>query len=154
MIESLSVDWKVFVNVYMENGKITKVEFSKYPVEEVVLSETAENLKKDLERYFRGIKVDFRKYDVNLSVSPFVKSVLDFVRTIPYGKVLTYGQIAKILNTSPRAVGMALRLNPAPIIIPCHRVVSKNGLGGFSAGVWIKRELLRLEGTTFLSQLL
>ncbi|WP_457548684.1 methylated-DNA--[protein]-cysteine S-methyltransferase [Archaeoglobus sp.] len=152
MIESLSVDWKVFVNVYVENEKVIKVEFSKDPIKEVILSETAENLKKDLEKYFRGIKVDFSNYDVHLGVSLFVKSVLEVVRTIPYGKVVTYGRIAKILNTSPRAVGIALKFNPVPILIPCHRVVSKNGLGGFSAGVWIKRELLKLEGTTFLSQ--
>ena len=152
MIESLSVDWKVFVNVYIKDGKIIKVEFSGNPVKEVILSETAENLKKDLERYFSGRKVNFSNYDVHLSVSPFVRSVLDVVRTIPYGKIVTYGQIAKILNTSPRAVGVALKLNPVPILIPCHRVLSKNGFGGYSAGVWIKKELLKLEGATFLSQ--
>ena len=59
MIESLSVDWKVFVNVYIKNEKIIKVEFSRNPIKEVILSETAENLKKDLERYFSGRKVNF-----------------------------------------------------------------------------------------------
>ncbi|ADB58472.1 methylated-DNA--[protein]-cysteine S-methyltransferase [Archaeoglobus profundus] len=152
MIESLSVEWKVFVNVYIENGKVFKVEFSKNPVEEKFVSTTAKMLKKDLEKYFSGRRVDFRKYDVDLRVSSFVKSVLEIVKNIPYGKVVTYGYLARILKTSPRAIGIALKLNPVPVIIPCHRVVAKDGLGGFSAGVWIKRELLKLEGATFLSQ--
>ncbi len=141
MIESFSVRWKVFVNVYVEDGRIFKVEFSKEGVREV-----DNEIAKDFIRYFRGEKVDFRKYEVILNVPPFVRRVLEFVRDIPYGNVITYGQIAKELKTSPRAIGKALSLNPVPIVIPCHRVVGARDLGGFSYGLWIKRELLKLEG--------
>jgi len=145
MIESFSIRWKVYVNVYIRNERVFKVCFSNGPVNEFIQSKVSKILKKDMEKYFEGKKVDFVRYDVILNKSNFVKSVLNYVRKIPYGNVVTYGFIAKILNTSPRAVGRALSLNPVPIVIPCHRVVSSNGLGGFSQGVWIKRELLKLE---------
>ncbi len=145
MIESFSIRWKVYVNVYIRNERVFKVCFSNKPINEFIRSKVSKILKKDMEKYFEGKKVDFVRYDVILNKSNFVKSVLNYVRKIPYGNVVTYGFIAKILNTSPRAVGRALSLNPVPIVIPCHRVVSSNGLGGFSQGVWIKRELLRLE---------
>lgn len=53
------------------------------------------------------------------------------MRNIPCGQVQTYGDLAALLHSSPRAVGQACGNNPIPIIIPCHRVVSKAGLGGF-----------------------
>lgn len=148
MIERLCVNWKLFVNVYLINEKVAKVEFADKPLKEIVKSDTAKMLKKDLRDYFSGEKVEFN-YEVCLNVSDFVISVLEEVRKIPYGKVVTYGEIAKKLKTSPRAVGRALKLNPTPIIIPCHRVIAKNGLGGFSSGLDVKRELLKLEGVKF-----
>ena len=70
---------------------------------------------------------------------------------IPAGQVKTYGQIAQQLATSPRAVGNACRKNPVPLIIPCHRVVSQAGIGGFAGAtdgeyLNIKRRLLKHEG--------
>ena len=70
---------------------------------------------------------------------------------IPPGKVMTYGELAKKLGTSARAVGNACRRNPTPIVVPCHRVVAQNGLGGFAGdteGVLtsIKSKLLAHEG--------
>ena len=60
----------------------------------------------------------------------------------------TYGDLARLLNSAPRAIGTACRANPIPIIIPCHRVVSATGLGGYSGGGGLetKTYLLRLEG--------
>lgn len=78
-----------------------------------------------------------------LEVPEFTKKVLDIVKDIEFGKTLTYGDIAKKLNTSPRAVGMALKRNPLPLIIPCHRVVAKNSLGGYSYGLDKKKIYLR-----------
>lgn len=145
MIESFSIKWKVYVNVYLSNSKVFRVCFSDRPVKDRIVSEDVKMLKRDMELYFKGEKIDFGCYDVILNVSDFVKSVLLYVRKIPYGELVTYGEIARELGTSPRAVGKALKLNPIPVIIPCHRVVAKNGLGGFSQGAWIKRELLKLE---------
>jgi len=151
MIESLSVEWKKFVNVYLIDRKVYRVEFSDYPVENLFESRVARRLRRDLEGYFKGKKVNFCIYEVHINVTPFVRSVFKFVRGIPYGRTLTYGEVARSLKTSPRSVGRALNLNPTPILIPCHRVVSKGGLGGFSYGSKIKFELLKLEGVRLLS---
>ncbi|MDQ6955681.1 MAG: methylated-DNA--[protein]-cysteine S-methyltransferase [Mariprofundaceae bacterium] len=64
---------------------------------------------------------------------------------IQYGEVKTYGTLAKELNTAPRALGQALGANPLPIIIPCHRVVAANDLGGFHYGLAWKKALLDFE---------
>ncbi len=82
-----------------------------------------------------------------LNTSNFTRKVLEKVREIPYGKTISYKDLAEKLNTKGyRAVGLALKKNPIPIIIPCHRVVSKKGLGGYNSGIEIKKELLKLEG--------
>jgi methylated-DNA-[protein]-cysteine S-methyltransferase len=73
------------------------------------------------------------------------------LQKIPFGKVKTYGELAKILNTSARAVGNACRRNPVPLIVPCHRIVAATGIGGYAGRTSgdvhnIKRELLQHEG--------
>jgi len=78
---------------------------------------------------------------------------LQQLQSIPYGETRTYGEIAKRLKTSPRAVGNACRNNPLPIIIPCHRVLAATGIGGYDGAVDgkkldIKLSLLKLEGIT------
>lgn len=83
--------------------------------------------------------------------TPFQHRVWDALRDIAPGRTRTYGELARELGTSARAVGGACRANPCPVIVPCHRVVAAGGgLGGFSGhrnGVWldIKRRLLVLE---------
>jgi methylated-DNA-[protein]-cysteine S-methyltransferase len=67
------------------------------------------------------------------------------VREIPYGKTATYGEIARVVGTSPRVVGQAMARNPTPLVIPCHRVVAAKGIGGFSPSVEIKEALLTME---------
>lgn len=83
--------------------------------------------------------------------TPFQQRVWRLLRAIPAGQTRTYGDIARSLSTSPRAVGGACRANPIVLLIPCHRVVAANGEGGFAGqreGIWpaIKHRLLRLEG--------
>ncbi len=74
--------------------------------------------------------------------------VLDVVKAIPYGSVLTYGDIARRLGGAKfsRAVGLSLSKNPFPLLIPCHRVVGSRSIGGFSQGIGLKRFLLSIEG--------
>ena len=67
------------------------------------------------------------------------------VRQIPYGETATYGGIAQAAGTHPRVVGQAMARNATPLVIPCHRVVAADGIGGFSPAVEIKEELLALE---------
>lgn len=75
------------------------------------------------------------------------------LRSIPYGKIRTYKQIALAVESpkAVRAIGQANRMNPLPIIVPCHRVISQNGqltgyMGNSEEGIAIKRQLLVLEG--------
>lgn len=76
----------------------------------------------------------------------FQRRVWDMLRHIPYGRVMTYGDIAAKLHSAPRAVGGAIGRNPISIIIPCHRVIGTNGaLTGYAGGLTTKEALLRLE---------
>jgi methylated-DNA-[protein]-cysteine S-methyltransferase len=78
----------------------------------------------------------------------FQRAVWHRLQQIPFGTRRTYGEIARALGKprAARAVGMACRANPTPLLVPCHRVVTGNGaLGGFSGGATMKRRLLELE---------
>ena len=102
-----------------------------------------------LRRYFGGETASL-DYGLDLSWSTeFEKDVYAVLREVPYGKTVGYGDIATAIGKplAFRAVGNALGRNELPIVIHCHRVVNSNGaLGGFSAGLHIKRFLLKLEG--------
>lgn len=63
--------------------------------------------------------------------TPFQRRVWQALQDIPRGAVLTYGELARALHTSARAVGQACGANPIPVVIPCHRVVARSGPGGF-----------------------
>ncbi|MCS7257782.1 MAG: methylated-DNA--[protein]-cysteine S-methyltransferase, partial [candidate division WOR-3 bacterium] len=97
-----------------------------------------------LDSYFKGRKVNF-KLAIDLSgLSSFQKKVLLAVRKIPYGKTISYKELAiRIKNPKAvRAVGQALKKNPLPIIIPCHRVLrADKSLGGFNLGLKAKKYL-------------
>ncbi|ENN95664.1 methylated-DNA--protein-cysteine methyltransferase [Methanocaldococcus villosus KIN24-T80] len=90
-----------------------------------------------------------KKVKHKLLVSPFIKKVLIFITNIPMGKTVTYGDVAKALNTSPRAVGRALNKNPLPLLYPCHRVVAKDSLGGYAYGLEEKKVILDREIKNF-----
>lgn len=84
--------------------------------------------------------------------SPFVQTVQDALLRIPFGTTLTYKDLAEILDSAPRAVGGACRRNDYPLIVPCHRVVSVTGPGGYSgqtqgASMAVKLELLAFEAS-------
>jgi methylated-DNA-[protein]-cysteine S-methyltransferase len=100
----------------------------------------------ELVRYFEGEVIEFSS-DLDIShLSPFEQKVLGETKKIKYGRTMTYSELAgKIGCKGARAVGNALGKNPIPIIIPCHRVVAKKGIGGYSAGIEIKIRLLELE---------
>ncbi|NQY42200.1 MAG: methylated-DNA--[protein]-cysteine S-methyltransferase [Legionellales bacterium] len=87
---------------------------------------------------------------LNIIGTNFQKQVWEYLRTIPCGTTLSYGQLARKMQSSARAIGQACKKNPFPLIIPCHRIVSKQNIGGFmgkSSGtaINIKLSLLKHE---------
>lgn len=105
---------------------------------------------KQLENYFANPAYSF-DLSLGLHGTLFQNQVWRDLQKIPVGSTVSYSALAKQLQTGPRAVGNACRHNPIPIIIPCHRVVAVNHLGGYSGGTngkWtaIKHWLLQHEG--------
>jgi len=100
-----------------------------------------------LAAYFDG---KLSRFDLPLAPggSPFEARVWLAMQAIPYGQTRFYGDLAHAIGSAPRAVGRACGTNPIPIVIPCHRVLAKTGLGGYSGegGLKTKQRLLALEG--------
>lgn len=122
--------------------KISKWESSK----DMNIPDMGAEFIEQLNLYFKG-KLKSFSYPINLeNTSDFVKKVIELVNQIPFGCITTYSWIAKAFDTSPRAVGKALKQNPLPIVIPCHRVVKSDGrVGGYSLGVKAKKWLIEHE---------
>lgn len=103
-----------------------------------------------LESYFRGEEPDFEGINLDWSgYSTFQRTVLGLVRSVPYGRTCSYGELARAVGSpqAARAVGNALAANRTPLVVPCHRIVRVGGMpGGYSAGPGWKERLLRLEG--------
>lgn len=100
--------------------------------------------------YFNGKMIEHWDVELDLSqYSAFTRDVLLLVHSIPYGEIMTYGQVARQLGKpgAARAVGQVMRKNPMALVVPCHRVVSSNGWGGFSAagGLDLKAAMLHME---------
>jgi len=109
-----------------------------------------ECLKKDLLSYVQGAKISFINYPLKMdNYSSFFMRIWTGAQEIPYGELRSYKWLSERAGTKGyRAVGAALARNPFPILVPCHRVIKKNGnLGGYSAGLEIKKKLLEIEGT-------
>lgn len=126
-------------------GKLLKRDFKDYTVETGgTLNRKAEG---QLKKYLQG---NLKRFDLALDIqgTAFEKRTLRRVARIPYGSTMTYGQIARSIGSpgAARAVGAANARNRLPIVIPCHRVVASNGLGGYGGGVSLKRKLLAMEG--------
>lgn len=103
---------------------------------------------RELDNYFKGNLKIFRQKFKIINGTDFEKDVWDFLKNIPYGETKTYKWVAERIGRKKavRAIGQALKKNPLPIILPCHRVINSNGsIGGFSWGREIKKFLLELE---------
>jgi methylated-DNA-[protein]-cysteine S-methyltransferase len=100
-----------------------------------------------LEEYFARERTGF-DIPMELDGTEFQKEVWAELSRIPYGETISYGELARRVGRprGPRAVGQANGKNPIAIIVPCHRVVAGNGIGGYGGGLPLKRALLTLEG--------
>lgn len=127
-----------FVRVWWSGTLVWNVTFSQQPLEGPAPPEVV--------KFLAGNSTDlspFRSAALEPG-SPYVH-IYQEVLSIPYGSTATYGEIARRAGSSPRMVGLAMKRNPTPLFIPCHRVVSQTGIGGFTPSVEIKRMLIDLE---------
>lgn len=143
--------------LYFQEEKLIRIGFSDRPepesfgVDTVIESSGdsfATEVKRQLTEYFEGTRTEF-SVPLLLGGSLFSQRVLEALRKVPFGKTISYRDLALLSGTNAsRAVGTVMRNNSIPIIIPCHRVIKQSGqIGGFSApgGVDTKRRLLAFE---------
>ena len=120
------------IGINLIDDTVTSVDFIYQPVTtDFYSSTTAKLIARQLKTYFQNPECRF-DCEIKLEGTPFQKKVWQELKKIPSGQTRTYGELARKLKSSPRAVGNACRRNPVPLIVPCHRVVAKNGLGGFA----------------------
>jgi len=137
-----SIGW---ISLTEKNNLITSVKFGKE--KNKGKNAILYKLKKQIIEFTKGKR---KKFSIKLNIEGTIlqKKIWKQLINIKYGSTKTYGEIAKILNTSPRYVGNVCGQNNHLLIIPCHRVVRSDGsLGGFSGlgGVKLKKKLLELE---------
>ena len=127
-----------FVVVRWSGDTIYQVRFSRTPV--------AGPVPRPITQYLSGKEFDLSTFTCG-SDPPGVLygRIYREVQQIPYGQTATYGEIAERAGTHARVVGQALARNLLPLIIPCHRVISRSGIGGFTPDPAIKAELLAME---------
>jgi methylated-DNA-[protein]-cysteine S-methyltransferase len=111
-----------------------------------------EQLVRRFARYFEGDRVDVADAEIDLDGwTPFQCDILSALRSVRYGEVVSYAELARLAGhpRAQRAAGTFCAHNRYPLVVPCHRVVSSNGLGSYgSLGLDYKRRLLALEGVT------
>jgi methylated-DNA-[protein]-cysteine S-methyltransferase len=138
-----------FIGVYA-HGIQLDIMFLQYPAEVASTpSKSAIQAVEQIKAYLINPNKDFN-LPLMLKGTAFQKRVWQAIATIPLGETRTYADIARQVGSGPRAVANACGANHLPLIIPCHRVVAKDGLGGFMAGkeggLHIKTWLLQHEG--------
>lgn len=128
---------------------LVAVELLAESLEKPAVSPFAANVASQVARWLRDPQ---QALDVPVAVSgtPFQKRVWQAIASVPLGATVSYGELASAVGSGPRAVANVCGANRIPLFIPCHRVLAKNGLGGFmqghSRGLEIKRWLLAHEG--------
>lgn len=135
-----------FITITAEDEKITSVELCK-KANSLGSSNVLEDAAKQLDLYLKG---NLPKFSLPLKVSgtPFQLAVWKAIAKVPFGKTISYGEIAKSIGKpqAVRAVGAAVGANPTPLVVGCHRVLGSNGsLTGYSGGQGIKTKKLLLD---------
>ncbi len=138
------------VAIDTDGVRITALRFVEHAAASAPTSDLAARAAQQLTRYFSDPDTDF---DLPLAVrgTPFQRRVWAAISAIPTGETRRYGDLAEVLDAPARSVGQACGDNRLPIVIPCHRVVAGDGLGGFAHAtggfeIAVKRWLLEHEG--------
>ena len=135
------------LEIICENNKLVSLKLVDYCEKSNIETDFIKDIKKQLDEYFLGKRTIFN-IKINPKGTDFQKLVWSELQNIPYGKIKSYSEIAAATGNknAQRAVGNACNKNPIMIIIPCHRVISKNNnLGGYAYGSEIKQKLLNIE---------
>lgn len=136
-------EYIIGVSLLAEKGEVVESEFQSPP------TPILQQAHHQLTEYFSGTRTTFDLPIKYPDGTPFRRSVWDALRSIPYGETRSYEDIAVAIGNpkAVRAIGQANTRNPILLLVPCHRVINKNGtIGGFGCGVEVKRKLLELEG--------
>lgn len=123
------------VGIHIQSDYIVSVElFSNQQQVREANSQFGQYVAQQVSQYFQQVN---SKLDIAYAVAgtPFQKRVWNAISDIPAGKVLTYSELAQRVGSGPRAVANACGANKIPLLVPCHRVVAKKGLGGFMQGI-------------------
>lgn len=142
------------VTVYANGDHVVHLEISSSGLPEIGKSKTLAQAEKQLKQYFSGKRTEF-DVPIKMAGTEFQAAVWQMVAEIPFGEVLSYGQIASAIGKplASRAVGAAVGANPVPILTGCHRVLGSSGtVTGFSAGEGIptKKWLLDHENIAYV----
>lgn len=138
-----------FILVEDLNGYISGIHANDFKTTNLILKETPllKELKRQLNLYFQG---KLKKFEIPFKQpgTLFEQEVYSVLAEVPFGYTVTYSDIAYLIGKekASRAVGNALGKNDLLILVPCHRVLGKNSLGGFSSGLKLKKKLLKIEG--------
>lgn len=119
------------LSIILTNDVLSHIFFIKQLKQNETLSTNAKAIQKQLDHYFSGKNFIF-DIPFNAAGTELQQKVWQELLCIPIGKTISYGDLATKIGTHPRVVAQACRRNPIPLIIPCHRVIAKNGLGGYS----------------------
>ena len=137
-----------FLKLKSDIDSLLAVEFvDQISLFDIEVPEILKNAALQLDEFFAGVRKEFT-LNINPEGTDFQKRVWNFVSNIPYGKTVSYLDIAKLSGSekNTRAVGLANGKNPIPIIIPCHRVIGSSGkLTGYAGGIKRKQWLLQHE---------
>ena len=142
------------LGIMIIDNKLAAIDFIESKKEIKPADDSAVNVCNQIMRYLDNPRAN-ESFDIacSYSTTPFQNKVWSELKKIPCGKLVTYGELAKKLGTSARAVGNACRQNPVPVVVPCHRVVSATGIGGYAGDTGgellkIKSWLLKHEAST------
>lgn len=119
------------IGLRCHNGEVTGIDYLPSNPEQAPQTPLAQEAVRQLRAYLNDPAVPF---DLPLAPvgTPFQRQVWQHIATIPHGQTISYGELAKSIQSAPRAVGGACGANPYPIVVPCHRVVAAGGrIGGF-----------------------
>ena len=150
---TLAGDGEYLTGLWLKNQKYFGSTINKHTIKKDNL-DIFNYAKKWLDRYFNGKRPNISEIKIAPAGNEFRQRVWQILCEIPYGKTITYGNIAEeiakergIKRMSAQAIGGAVGHNPIAIIIPCHRVIGANGnITGYAGGIDTKIKLLKLEG--------